>query len=522
MFQVLIQHQPALRMRILCDQTRSVGTRRRFAEIDDIKFDINVIKGTDRRSWLTIAESELSVPIIANEGPLWRLRYVDFAEIAESESLLSDSTRSECLTEGALMFVIHQAIADGLSMFNMMHTQLIPIINSMIGGEDTSLFKLPLPMMHSVDDAFLEKSKKTWNTKSSLKRKNKTRAPNPEANHVVEYDPPLVFHLSTDPSEPCSEMAGTGVLPFSLTTTGTCMLLSECTRHNTSLHSVLLTACSVALGILSEAYGVENNHSSDDISVGFSMDLRRLRTHGGADSLGMWEGYQTQNVKRYTTLPPAKRLWDEAKRVCQNYRTSEQRPWTILASFNDTMKRIEKENDFKAISDMFKVHVQLDNIGFCKANPSTTDSGASTSSPSSDTPNGVQTNIGGRRYKKQTQTGKKQKTRFRLSPSGPSSPPSGRSSIEISPDDPEYTSYSAVSMNSSSFGDFIRHEEHFFMSSMCDLSGVPLVVSVCIFRDSLMWTVAYNTKWIMRSFAIDYVDSLLRVFKHMVINLHNI
>ena len=435
--------------------------KRRFAELDDVSIDVEVIRGTDRRSWVNIAESELTIPLPAEHGPLWRVKYVDFAEISDVDgsSVASECTvRSEALAEGALMFIIHQAIADSVSMFHMLQTQLIPIINAVIGGEDTSLFDMPLLMMHSADDAFLDKTKSPWNRKASIKLPTVSEEQTPD----IENFRPLLSCVASNAVP--THLSASGVLPFTLSTLGTRMFLDECFKQRVAPHAAILLACADALGIISAVHPEVN--TTGDILSGYTVDLRKLRSHDNTVPLGMWEGYNTEKMKRNRNLPEVKLFWEQAREISSNSQSGNSKPWKILAAYNDTLKRFTKTGDINSLADLFRVHFQLDDLGNCDALPT-------------------------------------------IKPKPPSRPVS---SIEVPPE----TLQNGSSSSGSSSMDFIRFDEHFCMRSMSDVNTVPFLISVCCFRSRLMWSVTFNTRWITRRFATEYIDVLVRVIKHVV------
>ena len=73
-----------------------------------------------------------------------------------------------------------------------------------------------------------------------------------------------------------------------------------------------------------------------------------------------------------------------------------------------------------------------------------------------------------------------------------------------------------IEVNDISDNQVVRMDDHFFAKSMSDITMSPISLTSCMYRERLMFTVAYNEKWIVRSFATNFIDTFLTVLHEVV------
>ena len=212
---LLTAFQPALRMHIVTENTGKEGITKRFEEMEHLDYDVTIYRGRDDSSWLKIAEEELRSGFFSEEGPLWKVTFVDLSEaplseIEENEIEENDHALNGSLPngaplkitvndnaassdsgyvkfqkkkgskahfqnefKGAVLFKVHHVIADGISMFDVIHRQLLSLLHKVITDGDLTTFETPLSMMPGVDESFLHGESSS--RRNSLQRRGSSK-----------------------------------------------------------------------------------------------------------------------------------------------------------------------------------------------------------------------------------------------------------------------------------------------------------------------------------------------------------
>ncbi len=482
----LVEYQPALCMKITTEHRESGGIRKRFEQMGQFIPQPVIVQGTDRRSWVAMAEDEMKTGFESSEGPLWDMKYMEFTERKGSVSSEVEPVKTEY--EGALFFKAHHVIVDNVSGFDLLFNQFIPILNSILSEERISpMFDTPLFMLPSPKESFSEKGANRKTLMKSLKIPQFCDETNTNAN---EFRPVLTHKSKTNISTLGSSSR---ILPFSLSRLITKIFFDRCKENNVSEDAALMTICNLSFGIVTNW---EHLEIGEHMLCGYSVDLRQYRTIHGPQPLGMWMGYGVARMKRHTSYLSPKIFWEEVHRVDELLR-ADSKPWKTLAKYDSILKKMVKSQSVAPTAELTKVHFQIDDLGNCDKKifedvttsrlmtPTSTPRGSMASSTLSIRNDSI--------YSRQTVQ-----------------------SSATSNGDAGYYNY-CHERDIVNLGHF-HMEEHYFTKSMSNVTNVPLVVSMCTYRGCLMSTVTYNGRWISRPLATKFIDLVLRIANDMVSN----
>ena len=380
---ILTRFQPALRMRIVTDSRKQDKLpAKRFVEMTNIDNGMKITEGVNRKSWLYIAEDELVDPFSVEEGPLWKLSYIGFEACAStrnsregtqqaspmseySTTLPLDSTlllqhnRSLRRTftqphEGALIFKIHQAIADDLSIFDLLNKQFLPILNGVLTSSDyLEYYKVPLFMLPTAQESFREKKKVTWQFKLKFK-KSKT------ANNGSSQTPNFQPLWKLGPAEEVSEEQAIGrILPFALKDFSSKGFIERCTQHGVHLHAAMVTACAAAVSI--QAF-TNKLAVPQEIHCCFPIDLRQFRTLNSPHPLGLWTAYGLVKTRRFRGFVTAEKFWSEVEKVSKQVNASLEKPWKVFQNQKQALKTVAKTGDLSTLMAAEKAHIQVSTL----------------------------------------------------------------------------------------------------------------------------------------------------------------
>ena len=387
---LLSDFQPALRMRIVTENKKKLGITKRFVETRHFEPDITVKKGLNKDSWLPIAEQELSTGFNAEEGPLWKVTFLDLSESPDPSSEgngtlpnghteFDDTSSSDYgyvkfqkkkgrvhfkeEYEGILLFKVHHVLADGVSMFNVIHRQLLPLIHKVITKGSIEGFGTPLSMLPGVDESFLPKggditrANSLQRRTSSLKKRKRHRSSSSTKSTQALFTPLLFEGLEVEPLSTSANF----LLPVTIGRSASKEILEKCMENNLPIHSVLVTAASVAFSLLTQFEGLD---LSSEVVCGLPVDLREYRTIKGYQPLGKWLGYGTVNVKSRTDPIGPEQFWQEVKKVYE--KTASEKPWKNFEVYQEAINSfIRTEGDVSFAAELNRPHFELYDLGCC-------------------------------------------------------------------------------------------------------------------------------------------------------------
>ena len=479
----LIYFQPALRMKIASETTfLEKIPAKRFVEMSKVERSISITEGVDRKAWLDIVEMEMTQPLVSAKGPLWKIRYMEFANEAEVPVASSGghmapthqrpkvkskysvmrlgtsvSFRIEKgmpstierdvnhVNEGVIIFKIHQVIADEVSLFDMLQNQFIPLVSSLLVAGDFQSMSVPLYMIPSAEES-LEKKRRLSRHQKRLIKKRSTRKLKTLQSEESTSQTKSWLQSGSEGTE-IRPMAC--VLPFAVKGVISKNLCQCCQDHNVRLLSTVLTAAAISLSIQARK---DRLRVPEELCLNFPIDLRQFRRSSNSPQpLGMWRGHGQVKVTPFRGMVSTDRFWHEVKDMDANVKSSLGNPCELFRLQKAALKRLPKTRDPATLALLAPGHIEVSVFDHLNQLPIASSS-------------------------KRTKKKSKEKER----------------------------------------SDVVALEEIYFMRSMSDLSNVPLSLGMCVFKESLMCTVTYNAKWTKRSFATDFVDVFLRLLHDVV------
>ena len=390
---LLTDFQPALRMHIVTENKGKDGITKQFVEIKHLEYDVTIRNRLGHTSWLQIAEEELRSGFNAEEGPLWKVTFVDLSRSSQSETDQNGHALNGAIPngnvnfngsapssdygyvtfqkkktsnvhfkdefEGVVLFKVHHVIADGISMFDVISRQLVTLLHKVITKEDMKAFETPLSILPGVDDSFMhgESSprRNSLHRRGSSKRRSRRKS---SASSTQTLFAPLLYDtIEFEPMSPST----TFLLPVTVGRPASREIIEKCVAHNVPVHSTLVTAASLAFGYLASSQGFQ---LPSDIVCGLPIDLREYRTLKGYQSLGKWLGYGTTTVKMKRSWTSPEQFWLEVNKVYE--KTSSEKPWKNFEVYEEALKTFAKsDGDISFAADLSRPHFELFDLGNC-------------------------------------------------------------------------------------------------------------------------------------------------------------
>ena len=387
----LVDFQPMLKTKITSEyisqkSKRTVGTKivKRFQEMEDTYVDFEYLKDTRRDSWIPLAEKELALPFQSHVGPLWKVVFMEFIDqisctgYADSDlhaatggmqsseqrytiwagSIHSHLSYGEDPFQGVLLFKLHGAISDDVSIFDLIHRQLVPLLNDTLTANSVPKYATPIHMMPSASQAFPrnpfnKKQQSVFNLKHAMESAKHTDV----VDGGVCPPQPAIRDIGAfiNPTEKALCKLWCYKLPRKLTP----LLISCCEKYGVSLLDCLIASASVALNICSQQQNVD--FSSNHVTSIVTMDLRQFhQQQSGMESLGQWDGYDIIQLKRSLCdfIPKPHQFWNLVKQVAPS-KLQPQSPWDGLSVSEETLNIVEKQKTLRAMAEVCKCHMAI-------------------------------------------------------------------------------------------------------------------------------------------------------------------
>lgn len=497
----LVEFQPALRMRISAGLKKDDGKRsknkplvRRFEEMDPIQIDFTMQFSDERHAWIQMVENEMAMPFDSQTGPLWKVIYVEmpFVSRAPSEvgsasnygTLQSDdqsepnymiySGATSIITasssprqdlpvdmprhEGVIIFKVHHAIADAVSLMNLMHDQLLPILKGTLTSSPPPNFAIPSHMMPAADESFkmprlTSKFLKVINYESAVASK-------PLPPPIDGVRPPPVPLLGTQ-LVPGLGVGITKVWCYKLPKALSFNLREACRRQKVSLEDVLIySTCSTM---------ARTNRSNiklpgDSVLCSRVIDLRQFhRKHGHIHPLGLWVGHDIIRYKvSKSGVSTPEQFWKAAGSFVSS-QAANREPWASSRVYQDLLEAIQAHSNVRHVAEMFKSHFELSLVV-------------------------------------------KDKSMY-------DDHPSPDYQITYENGGSLYTSHGTVTQTQAV--GWINPVEQYVFKSVGDLSNAPLALSFVFYKDRAFCNATYNSRWLsegfVKNFAIEHTQLLTKV-----------
>ena len=387
-FRILVNFQPLLRMKIINPPSDSDDNPRQYFEpipIEDA-LDLKWVNVSCTGGWTELMEKEKSASINPETGPLWKAiigKVVKTQEQKSSEfSPKANTSTPHAREEGGniqpekweyvIVFYIHHGIVEGVSCFDLICNQFIPILNKTVNNKPQDVvFERPLPLPPTFENAFLGQKGPTdfhppWYLRAVLSLLQwKTRAFG-GASTGDNLKPPI--YSQEIPNNTPSGCFSKILIP----TDATSKIINECRHHGVGVHSALLTAISYAMAHTMKEFGANPDRLIRHYwPIDFRKFIPELRT---PHTLGCFASGGLSKIKLPESLEfDADQAWVYAKKLNKSVRATLDRRAILSLSTRFVMAMIDKiiKSDVhpsKGMGDFgIRFHFSLSNLGNCDA-----------------------------------------------------------------------------------------------------------------------------------------------------------
>ena len=387
-FRVLVNFQPLLRMKISPHAHSGLENNpRQYFESMPVEhaIDIKWVNLVSTGEWTELMEKEKSANIQPEIGPLWR---TIIGKVCETQKETQSQSQPEIKilkneagemggnaqqkTEYVILFYIHHGIVEGVSCFDLICNQFLPILNAIVNNKPPEdVFLKPLPLPPTLENVLLGKTGPTdinppWYMKATL---SLLRWKNRLFSGIGAGDNwrPLVFSKEVPNDSPNSCFAKL-LIPAHTTS----KFINECRHYGVGVHSGLLTAFSYATAETMKEFGTNPDRT---IKHNWPVDLRKFVPElTTPHTLGYFASGELSEVK----LPESfefhiDQAWSFAKKLNKSVKAVLSRR-TILSlgaklatCLVDQIINTE-EHALQVLQEIgFRVHFSLSNLGNCDA-----------------------------------------------------------------------------------------------------------------------------------------------------------
>ncbi len=368
---ILINFQPFLRMKVVKERGLADGRDTYFfrpCEVDDIHSLLRVRKKSRDEDWVAIINEEeefLSRAERFGNGPQWRV------VLSTPEDV--DKDQGSFYTYD-VVFIMQHMFTDGVSCYDMVYRQLLPILNSIINKKSPDeRFLYPLQLTPGYEEEFLKVKDSAdtvapwyitlrWNFLRAVNRMFKERL----------YEPLFKSEGSPYNEDGCGPYAT--VIQEDLLE----MLLTKRKEKNVTIHSMLLTALSFAILKLFQNHKIP---LPNIVRGGWPIDSRKFNSkYKSPQPLGILtcsSGLSEMKVPHHFEAS-REMFWLSAKSIEHNAKMDRNRQSDVLslkpltmkgfAYLVENLKTVENYGHFFGDFDM-KLHFVLSNLGKCSPGP---------------------------------------------------------------------------------------------------------------------------------------------------------
>ena len=470
---ILAEHQPVLKMRIATEVGKKNRVIKRFMLMEKPVLDIQVQHGKDRTTWISLAEAGLQTPFDSASGPLWKLMYVMFDDSQEPSDRTSRGSAAEVKMwkrasrhsqhrhshktykfTGALLFKIHHAIADAFSMLDLLNYQLMPILTKLQNEEDLADLQTPLFMSPSADDVFVGEEKVGWGERRKIKKEQeKFKKSNKSGEEKASEKLPEVSpYLS-----PLFEVADSGA-------------------SSAQWYSLASAQTHLIPFVLSDrlSHKIISESNKNDVSVQeailtaavIALGLVDRGSHSTFPDVVCSYPVNLRHLNPQTAADPTLGLWTGS--IIHKIKPSGTIPspshfWQEVTKVSAGLDKDCRPWDLLAL---YKEVAK---------------------SPAEDT------------IIKLYHAHARAQLEVSVVQTRDTVVPERKDSLELASHEVNFTI-----------------DEYYYMKSMSDVSNVPLALTVTLLNGKVMWTLAHNSTWISRAFAVKFIDTLHILLKNVV------
>ena len=352
---ILQRKQEALQMRIVPQhESQAQTTEFLFKPMEDSgKIDFESVQFKSKHDWpMFISQDHDSNKLDCRNGPLWR---AVFASVENPTGPETDGLQNEYL----ILFKLHHAIADGISAFDMLYRQFLPILAALVNDSDAENVIDFVPLTKSVEELFLTadklKNPVPWYVKliiDVLRWKNR--------KFYQLEKPRLMFPDDPIPSAPAKDSSCVPAM-FDKDVTGN--VITAAKAHGVSVHCLLLSAGSLALSRTAKAARVQ---LPSTISIAWPIDLRKFTDYTTPQPLGDLHSAAVSNHKTVTELTKDQ-FWKSCKELYSTSVERESRKENCTKSVGIARYFVDSSRStdiFTVFSEMStNMYISLSNLG---------------------------------------------------------------------------------------------------------------------------------------------------------------
>ncbi|ELT97795.1 hypothetical protein CAPTEDRAFT_226712 [Capitella teleta] len=388
----LVDFQPTLRMKIassVSQDCRSSLTRR-FEEMTPVHIDFMLHLSDKRDSWIRLVEDEMATAFNSQTGPLWKVMYVEMPPPAQHSNgngslnygtLQSQAASESHITihsgptsfismstappepqlsynhEGVLIFKIHHAIADGVSMMSLIQDQFLHILKGLLTSGSLPSFSIPSHIMPAADSAF-KNPKLTGKYLRIINYENaisaRTLKPPVQGVH-----PPPVPLIGSPTGLVATPRNTAKVWCYKLPRALGKAIKDTCQRYRVTLEDTLIFGACHALAFNTD--GGNMKLPGDSVLCSHATDLRQFqRKHGNVHPLGMWKGYDVKRfkVKEHSNISTSDKFWKAVGKFASS-QSGARRPWSSTRVYQDLLEVVQANANVRPVAEMYKSHMEI-------------------------------------------------------------------------------------------------------------------------------------------------------------------
>lgn len=354
---VLVRKQEVLQMRIVhTDPVLETALHFRFTPMENLeKIDFESVTFKNKDDWpmyISTDHDERKIDIV--NGPLWRI-ILGRVEVADDSE--------EFLYQYIILLKFVHTIVDGLSAFDLLNRQFLPILSALINGGDAENV---IPFIHQTNSAgeIFPQAKKSvsWCSKLEvdfLRWKNRTFKP-------AEY--PVYMFTDEAPSLNAELTKEAPCIPKIFGEEICGPVIESARKHGVTVHCILLSAGAIALSRTAKLSGVKLPGSFTQM---WPISLRKFLDFKSPQPLAFF-GAEGITVHETMTDYTVDDFWRSCKKIQTQVKKESKKEKCIqnVRGINYFLDAAEKTDILTVLSEMgLPPSLFLSNLGNTSADP---------------------------------------------------------------------------------------------------------------------------------------------------------
>ena len=267
------KHQEALQMRIIREPEKGKMAYRFEVRDDPFDIDFKVVALEKKLDWIGVIREEVPETIDFKNGPLWRTIFCPVEEESGNENYPN---------QFIVMHKSHHAIADAVSVFDLLYRQFMPFLSAVVNKRETEGIMPVIPLLQTTEELFLTKKQMEhpvpWYMKFAL---NLFRWKNRKFG--ISKFPKFCFEEDNFQPDESAEFPPFSCKPFAFDKKLTTDIMKSAKSNGVTVHCVLLALNNLALSATAAKAGVKLPKS---IRTAWPINLRKFLSWESPQPLG--------------------------------------------------------------------------------------------------------------------------------------------------------------------------------------------------------------------------------------------